>query len=490
MSSTFVAALDVGSSSVRALLFDAQARQMDGFGSQISHEVRTTPDGGAEFDPDALTSILMSCLDELHGQVHGAGVKVAAVGFSAFWHSFCGVDEKGNATVPILHLLDTRSTSEVARVPDALERTGCVPHASYWPAKLLWLEKNRNREFRATRRWLSLPEYFFYKVFGRPRASTSMVSATGLWNLAANDYDDETLRALPITRDQIADPGSLDEPECDLLPEFRQRWTAFNGIPWYPAIGDGAANHVGSGCVASGQFSLMVGTTGAMRALTRDLKAGIPRGLWCYCVDRDRFLMGGALSSGGNVFAWLKRILALPDEFEAHLAKAKPGAHGLTVCPSFAGERSPYWRADLRGAIAGLSFSTDPFHIAHASLEAVALRFRAIHRLMTARLGVPEEIIASGGGLLRSPGWTQMMADACGSPVLVSSVPEASSRGAAMLALERVGAVSSLATFSSATGGQFTPRREFEAVYDRLAAEQEDLYNKITATGTKALIRD
>ena len=478
-SSQFVVRLDVGSSSVRALLFDSPARQLPGFGSQVSYEISTTTDGAAEIDPEALASMLIRCLDELHSQVQHSGVKIAAVGFSAFWHSFCGVDKDGKPTIPIQHLLDTRSIDEVPRVPDAHQRTGCVPHTSYWPAKLLWLEKNRAPEFHATYRWLSFPEYFFQKVFGRPRESTSMISATGLWEQRGNDYDDETLRALPIRRHQLPDPGSLDEPERDLLPEFRRRWPAFDGIPWYPVVGDGAANHIGSGCVTPGQFSLMVGTTGAVRALARDLDAGIPQGLWCYGVDRHRLLMGGALSNGGNVFAWLKRTFAFPADLETRLSKATPASHGLTVCPFFSGERSPYWQADLRGVIAGLSLSTDPFQIVHASLESVALRFRAIYRLLAERLGAASEIIASGGGLLHSPGWTQMIADALGCPMISSTIPEVSSRGAAMLALERLGAVSSLSDFPRATGAISSPRSEFAPVYERLAAEQEDLYNRL-----------
>src|SRR5689334_12427881 len=79
----------------------------------------------------------------------------------------------------------------------------------------------------------------------------------------------------------------------------------------------------------------------------------IPRGLWCYRLDRQRLLMGGALSNGGDVYAWLKRSLVFPRDLEARLESAEPGKHGLTVLPFLAGERSPYWRADLRGAITG-----------------------------------------------------------------------------------------------------------------------------------------
>ncbi|HEX5431939.1 MAG TPA: FGGY family carbohydrate kinase, partial [Bryobacteraceae bacterium] len=241
-SDAFIVSLDVGTSSVRALLFDADARQMEGFSAQLAYRIHTTPDGGAEIGPEELAGLAIDALDELHRQVHEAGYRIAAVSASAFWHSFCGVGADGKAVLPILHLLDTRAAAEVPRVPDAHARTGCVPHVSYWPAKLLWLQKNRAAEFQATRRWLSFPEYLFEKLFGRARVSTSMASASGLWDQSANDYDRETLEAVCVRREQLADPAAMDEPERKLLPEFAKLWPAYNGIPWFPAIGDGAAN--------------------------------------------------------------------------------------------------------------------------------------------------------------------------------------------------------------------------------------------------------
>ena len=96
-----------------------------------------------------------------------------------------------------------------------------------------------------------------------------MVSATGLWDQNASDYDAETLAALPIRREQLADPASLDQPEDQLLPEYRALWPAFAKARWFPALGDGACNNLGSGCVSTDRAALMVGTTGAMRLVSR-----------------------------------------------------------------------------------------------------------------------------------------------------------------------------------------------------------------------------
>ena len=482
MNDSFIVSLDVGSSSVRALLFDSEAHQVEGYSIQRTYQVETTPDGGVEMNPDKLAQLTIDCLDELHRQVHAAGLRIAAVAGSAFWHSFLGVDHAGKPTLPLLHLLDTRAASEVAHVPKAHARTGCVAHPSYWPAKLLWLQKNRPAEFAATRRWLSFPEYLFQKLFGQGGASVSMVSGSGLWDQNRNDYDDQTLAALPVDRAQLAAPEKMDEPEHGLLPEYRAKWPAFADAPWFPALGDGACNNLGSGCIAPDRFALMVGTTGAMRVVIEAPRIDIPPNLWCYRVDRRRFVAGGALSNGGNVYAWMKHTLALPADAEARLEAAAPGDHGLTILPFLMGERSPYWRADLRGVVTGLSLSTEPFDILRAALESVALRFRAIYQLIAPSFGTPTEVIASGGALLHSPAWTQMMADALGRPVRACTEPEASCRGAALWALERTGAIEDLRALPASTGAVFSPRPEYEPVYDRLLSEQTRVFTKLFET--------
>jgi gluconokinase len=468
---------------MRALLFDSGARQMEGYGARLPYRMETTPDGGVEIDAEKLSELAIDCLDEMHRQVHAEGMKIAAVGGSAFWHSLLGVGADGRPTTPILHLLDTRSAAEVTEYPDAHARTGCVRHTSYWPSKLLWLRKNRAKEFAATRRWLSFSEYLYEKLFGQPRLSTSMASATGLWNQTAGDYDEEMLRAVGIDRAMLANPHEMDQPACGLRPEYRQMWPSFEGEPWFPLLGDGACDNAGSGTIGKDRFSLMVGTTGAMRVILEAPKIEIPAALSCYRLDRKRFVIGGALSNGGEVYAWMKRTLQLPKNLEARLETEKPGSHGLTLLPFFSGERSPYWRADLRAAIAGMSLATESFDIMRAALESVALRFREIYEILSKRLGRPEEVIASGGALLHSPAWTQMMADALGRPVITCTEPEASSRGAALWVLEQIGAIENISAIPASLGATFESRAEFRGAYDRMADEQQAFLRKIYGAG-------
>jgi len=486
-SEPLVLTLDVGTSSVRTLLFDAQGCEVQGFGVQLPYQVVTTADGGVEADADELCELVVRSFCGIHTQMKTSGRRPAAVASCTFWHNVLGVGEDGCPTTPVIHLFDTRSAGAAKRLAERIDdrrqhaRTGCVLHASYLPAKLLWLSETRPDAFRGTRRWMSFGEYLFLKLFGKAVASTSMVSGSGLWSQHENTYDEEILNVLPIERSQLNPVEEMDQPLTDLRPEYSAQWPEFEGIPWYPALGDGACNNIGSDCHSPERFALMVGTSGALRAVLEAPHIDIPEGLWCYRVDRRRYVLGGALSNGGSVLQWMQRTLMLPAEerLDAELGAMMPGSHGLTILPLFAGERSTGWRAEARAAIAGLNIHTSSLDILRAGLESVALRFRNVYEVMVQRLGAPSEVVASGGALSRLPSWTQMMADALGRPVLTCLERETTSRGAALLALERLGAVRRVGEVTTSMGRTFEPVPAHTEIYDQELRRQRQLYTRL-----------
>ena len=478
-----VLTLDVGSSSARTLLFGFDGRQIENFGSQVQYHAHTTTDGGWEIDPAELTSIAARAISAICEQMRAKNVKPAAVAVDTFWHSILGIGADNNPTTPLLHPFDTRSAGAARQLAQRLDnraqhkRTGCVIHPSYPPAKLLWLSETQPDGFQRTKHWMSAGEYLFLKILGKAAASTSMVSATGLWDQNANDYDAGMFAALPVSRDQFAAVDDLDQPingDC--------QWPELRGIPWFPALGDGACDNVGSGCTTQDRFALMVGTSGAMRAVIESDRIEIPDGLFCYRVDKKRFVLGGALSNGGEVFAWMKRTLRLPDSnetIESQLAALPPAQHGLTILPLFAGERSTGWRADARAAIIGLGAGTSPIQILQAALESVALRFRNVYEIMQSSLGTPRDIVASGTALLHSPVWTQMMADTLAHAVIQCTEPEATSRGAALIALERLGVIPGIHAGAAQTGSRIEPVEKNGAIYMGALERQRHLYDKL-----------
>jgi gluconokinase len=486
-----VLTLDVGSSSARALLFGADGRAVEGVGSQIPYQAHTSEDGGWEVDARELTRIVAECLTAVCGQLRSKGIRPAAVAVDTFWHSLLGVDAGGKAVTPVLHPFDSRSSAQALALAKRVDnlgqhvRTGCMLHPSYPPSKLLWMAETRADAFAAATRWMSVGEWLFLEFFGTARASTSMLSACGLWDQNRGDFDPEMLAALPVRRDQFASTDGLDEPCSGLQGEYAGLWPELGGIPWFPALGDGACDSIGSGCTTRDKWALMVGTSGAMRVTIEPQgeapQVEIPPGLFCYRVDRKRFVVGGALSNGGSVYAWMKRTLRLPedDEIERQLAAMTPGLHGITMLPLFAGERSTGWRMDVRGAIAGLVSATTPMEILHAGLESVALRFRGVYEILERAFGAPVSVVGSGAALLHSLVWARMMADTLGHSVLMCQEREATARGAALLALERLGVIGNVSDVATQFGDAIQPDAAKKALYLEALAKQRRLYKHL-----------
>ncbi|MCA1555870.1 MAG: carbohydrate kinase, partial [Acidobacteria bacterium] len=315
----------------------------------------------------------------------------------------------------------------------------------------------------------------------------SQASATGLFDQRRLEWDDELRDALGLSINQLPPLLLTDEAPAvfNVAGAYAERWPQLRTRPWFAAVGDGAANNIGGGCVNKDSLALMIGTSGAMRVLYEGAPPErLPESLWCYRADRRRVLVGGALSDGGGLYEWMLESLnfgalqANDDEIERELAALRPDAHGLTILPFWAGERSTNWNPQARGAITGLKMHTRPVEIMRAAMEAVAYRFAHILSAL-AHVAPAMEIRASGGALAASPLWAQMIADVLARPVKLSDAREASSRGAALLALESLGVIDQLTDAPVALSRTFEPDMEAHALYLEGAKRQEIIYQSL-----------
>ena len=474
---SLVVALDIGTSSVRAIAFDARGRKVGGE-AQIPYAQKTLPDGGVEVDADFLLDLLGRCLDQL---LPNLKQPIEAVAISCFWHSLMAIDADGKPQTAVISWADNRAAawiSTLRRVMNEDEchaRLGCVFHTSYWPAKLLWLRDERPELFASPLRWMGFGEYLGLQWCGQARSSLAMASGTGLFDQNAKTWDDEMLAHLPIRCEQLP-PFNAELPA--LTDKLAARWPQLKSARWFTAIGDGACSNIGSGCADAGRIGLNAGTSGAMRVVLRDFDGAPPRGLWRYRVDADRSIVGGALSNAGNVLDWTRRTFALPDDWQAQIAAMKPDAHGLTILPFLAGERAPLWNGDARFALAGASLGTQPVTVMRAVTEGAALRFAAIGKLLL-QLAPDAQIIFSGGVLEGIPPLQTILCDAIGAPLTASREHEASARGAALLALEQLGAIQDAAQIPFERGEHLEPNLDNHRIYARALERQNALYGKI-----------
>ena len=486
-SSEGVLALDLGTSSVRAVVYDAHGAMLEATLADIPYKVRTTEAGEVSSDPDAIVKLITQSIDAALKAARKEKVVILAAGVSCYWHSLMGVDQGGRPTTELFTWADTRSASETQRMRADFDergyhaRTGCYFHASYWPAKLRWLRATRGAAVRRTARWISLAEYLYQQLHDDSRVSHSIASGTGLLDVNRCEWDGEALRLSGITSEQLSPLSDWDHPARSLRSSYRKRWPELHGVPWYLPLGDGALANVGAGCVTPRWVCATVGTSSALRILVERNRVSVPWETFAYRIDRRRYVLGGALSEGGNVVRWFTDSLGFKPKkkFEREAATIPPDSHGLTVLPFWAGERSPNWRADARAAIAGLSLSTQPAQLLRAAMEAITFQLVTVAEAMRGVVARPQSVIATGGQLIHSPAWTQMLADALDLRVMTSPQPEASSRGAALLALYAMGKLPRLWSSKPERGRVYQPRARVHALYERARHRQQQFYDLV-----------
>ena len=481
----YILTLDIGTSSTRVMLFDRNGRAVDGVSAHEPAKHHVSADGAAEQDPTEAVERVARCIDSALAQAGSRTGAIAAVAVDTYVSNLIALDEKGQALTPIVLYADTRNAADAEQLRSQLneqtvhDRTGCLLRTAYWPARLAWLRRTQPELWQRVARFGTLGEYLEAQLFGSSRVSSSVASWSGLLDRRTLQWDAPLLDALGVHSEQLGELVDACVPLRGLRAPFRSRWPALADVPWFPAIGDGAAANLGSGCVDERTLALTIGTTGALRVVRTDTPE-IPAGLWCYRIDARRALLGGATSEGGNVFAWMHGAL----RFEADAASMEaldamaPDAHGLTILPLLAGERSPGWAGNAKATISGITISTTPLEIVRAGLEAVAYRFALIAETLIAPEATPT-IIASGGALLQSPTWMQICADVLGRTVVASAETEATSRGAALLALEALGATPDLATLPAALGASFMPDPARHACYRDAIQRQQWLYDQL-----------
>ena len=478
----YVLSVDVGTSSVRACIYDGRGCPVAGTSASEAYSVTTGPGGMAELDADDLVGRAVRCMQSAAARAPSCVRRISAVATCTFWHSVLGVDRAGRAVTPVYMWMDTRSWREALDIAGLFGRehlhqiTGCMVHPSYVPAKLLWVRRNQPSLFRECRRWVSPGEYIHLRLLGQAVCSVSMASGTGLFDLSRCDWHDPLLSFLGIARDQLSPLGDIGATIRGIRSDYADALGMLADAEWLPALGDGACSNVGSGCVAPNRVALMIGTSGALRVSADASSPPPPYGLWRYAIGRRRALVGGALSNGGNLMVWLRSTLNLRPEDEAEAAEMEPDSHGLTFVPLLAGERSPGWAPRASGVIAGLSLATRPSHLLRAAMEAVACRFAMVHDLLSPYASPDHEVVATGRALLSSPLWMQITADVLNRPVIASTEAEASSRGAALLALEALGAVKSVEDLPARLGEVFRPVPERHQVYMQALARQRRWY--------------
>ena len=440
----YILALDQGTTSSRAILFDREGR-MHGIAQQEFRQLFPQP-GWVEHDAGEIWQSQLSVARQVLMQHGVTAADIAAIGITNQRETTVVWDRKtGEPIANAIVWQDHRtaglcdSLREQGKSGLFQEKTGLVIDAYFSGTKLKWLLDNvpgaRSRAERGELAFGTIDSWLIYKLCGAHVVDTSNASRTLLFNIHTLQWDEELLAVLDIPRSLLPEvvPGSgvLGNTCAEL----------FGGAIQIAGIaGDQQAATFGQACHSPGMAKNTYGTGCFMLMNTGKQAITSKNNLlttigWTIEGQTDYMLEGSVFNAGAAV-QWLRDGLGIikgSDEVEA-LASSVPDTGGVFVVPAFAGLGAPYWDAYARGTIVGISRGTTKAHIARATLASIAYQSADVLDAMQkdAAIGLTE--LRVDGGASRNDLLMQFQADVLGVPVVRPVVTETTALGAAYLA--------------------------------------------------------
>ena len=476
----YVLALDQGTTSSRAILFDREGRAY-ATASQEFKQYYPQP-GWVEHDATEIWQSQLKVAERVLAEAQAAPANLAAVGITNQRETVVLWDR---ATGEPLHRAIVWQCRRTAALCDRIraegfdrtlrEKTGLVTDAYFSGTKIAWLLENvpgaRARAQRGELACGTIDTWLIWQLTrGRVHATdVSNASRTLLFNLRTLAWDREIL-------DYFAIPASL-------LPEVKSSSAVYGETPLFGApvpitgvAGDQQASLFGQQCWARG---MVKNTYGTGCFLLMNTGEEIPRsgsGLLGTVAWRraghTTYALEGSVFIAGAAIQWLRdemKLLRDAAESEA-LARAVPDTHGVYFVPAFVGLGAPHWDAYARGTITGITRGANRHHLVRAALESIAYQTRGVVDAMAHDSGVRPETLRVDGGAARNDFLCQFQADILGIPVERPATTESTALGAAYLA----GLATGFWKDEQELAAQLKLGRRFEPAMD--LSRREDLY--------------
>jgi len=447
---TYLLALDQGTSSSRSIVFDAQGRLVASAQQELP-QIYPRP-GWVEHDPQEIWRTQLTTAREALAKAGLTARDIRAVGITNQRETTVVWNRRTGA--PIHHAIvwqDRRAEPICAALREAgmadsiQQKTGLLIDAYFSGSKLQWLLDQvpgaRAAAEAGELAFGTVDSWLIWQLTGGKRHVTdvSNASRTMLFNVHSNQWDQELLAALNI-------PSSLLPEVLPSAADFGKTTAELLGgeIAIGGVAGDQQAALFGQACFTAGMAKNTYGTGCFMLMHTGGKFQTSTNGLLTTSAAQPtaspRFALEGSVFVGGAVVQWLRDGLrAIEHSGQVQqLAESVPDSGGVMMVPAFTGLGAPYWQPDARGTITGLTRGTTIAHIARAALESIAYQSAALLLAMSrdavASGGTPVSELRVDGGACVNNLLMQFQADLLGIPVVRPACVETTALGAAYLA--------------------------------------------------------
>ena len=442
----FMLALDQGTTSSRAILFDHDGQVRAS--AQKEFEQHYPQPGWVEHDARGIWSSQLGVMSEVIAQANVSPNDVSALGITNQRETTVVWDKKSGEPIHNAIVWQDRRTAKYidSLKEDGLEatfreKTGLVLDAYFSASKVRWLlehvENARERAEAGELAFGTIDSWLVYKLTGGKVHVTdvSNASRTLMFNLETHDWDDDLLEILGVPRSMLPEIRSSSE----VYGETQLSGLSLD-IPIAGIAGDQQAATFGQACFDKGQGKNTYGT-GAFMVMNTGGEAVPSENKLLTTVawqtnDGLDYALEGSIFIAGAVVQWLRDGLGIirhSDEVEG-LARSVEDNGGVYLVPAFAGLGAPHWDQYARGTIVGLTRGSGAGHIARAALEGIAFQVADVVRAMEADSGTPLKELRVDGGASNNDLLLQFQADLLGVPVVRPKITETTALGAAYLA--------------------------------------------------------
>ena len=438
-------AIDQGTTSSRAIVFDSQATIIAS--AQQEFPQLYPQDGWVEHDPEAIWQTTRDSIYQALQVADDKGCEISAIGISNQRETTVVWNRKTGQPIYNAIIWQDRRTADVCASlrrqgveSDIQQRTGLLLDPYFSATKISWvLDHVPGARVLAEKGELAfgtVDSFLINRLTGGKVHATDATNAsrTSLYNIHRGEWDDELLQLFRVPRAILPKVlNSIDDfgvTELSVLGRI---------IPVYGVAGDQQAASIGQCCIEPGSIKSTYGTgcfvlmnTGTKPVLSKNRLLttiayqinGVPN----YAIEGSIFVAGAALQ-------WLRDGLGIinsADESQA-MADSLSGNSGLYLVPAFTGLGAPWWNPDARGAIFGITRATGPNEIVRATLESVVYQTVDLFAAM-AQDGIAPARLRVDGGMVANDWLLQFLADLLDMPVQRPAVQETTALGAAYLA--------------------------------------------------------
>lgn len=487
--------VDVGTSSLRGILFDRMGKTV--WNMQREYELEVSGNGAVEMDLRILDGHLWSILEQAGIWLKRNCETLSCITVTAQRSSVIPVNREGSALSKAMMWQDTRAGDLCSGLEHEKQHIyricGMRPSPVFSAPKILYIKQHDNGLYQTAYKMIGFQEYVICRLSGRFATDHSIASRTCLFDIRKMEWSDELLELFEIDREKLCPLIPAGKKAGDTREEIVSLMQLDRPVPVLSAGGDQQCASLGMGCTEDGEMAANSGTGSYVIALSSEPVSDTNMQVNCnLSAIPGKWIVEGSVLSAGKALNWLNRLLfdsqdTAFEELTKECRTSPAGARGMMFLPLLAGKGTPSWNPEMRGMILGLGFEHTKADFVRAMLEGIASEMKECIQIISALTGRTYETVKIAGGMTRNDLYNQIQADMYEIPVIRAFEKEATGLGAWISAAKEIGWYGSYKeAYEAASEGKLEKRYDpdqnnievYEHLYSRIRQKEAAVYHQ------------